>query len=184
MSKPGKEADPRVQLARAVARMKAAAADVERLAAIVAAGCQDPIAPSGKHAVVLEELRAQGCSQTVLRHYLLPVSVIVRQQDPRQLFREICTQLAPYPEHALVMAAERTLAERTSLSSPKQALDDVMAIVPRASIKITPKSHPSQWVAWMAHYATTDKGKARFYEGQQQMFELTEYPPGHWQNAA
>ena len=181
-----KPVSPVEQLARATRQAQRWLDEVKRLSAIVAGGGDGDAMPTlqSRHAAVLDELRRSGCSTLVLKHYLVPVSVIVRAKSAvaMQLFTSIATDMAQYPERLLTLAAAHTLATRTSLTAPKQAMDDAKAVMHRAREKITP-ADTSEWAAWMVHYRTSGQApKAQFSENQQQIFELTRYPPGHWEN--
>lgn len=136
----------------------------------------------GKHDLLIEELKRSGCSSVVLKAYIgKVVAQIGVPKNPRALFVELCTKLAQYPESVLAMAAERTISTRSKISAPKQVYDDVNHVLPRAQIRLTPQS--PGWKAWIIHLqASGEQGKrqAQFFENQGMMFQLSEYPSGHW----
>jgi hypothetical protein len=187
---PDKPRDPLRELRLARRRLEKAAQDVLRLSLELADNRQlstgsreeTAVAAASKHAWLIEDLRRSGCSAPVLRHYLAhAVELVAVPKHPRALFVEVCAQLAQYPERVLKMAAERTVSTRSKIATLKQVLDDVAAVLPRAQIRLTPDS--PGWKHWLAHLRTAgDRTRATFLENQGVMFQLSEYPPGHWQS--
>ena len=195
MTKPTKPTDPARALRLALKRLDRAAKDVARCAGeVAAAGSSGPAiaagasaipAFEGKHAILIEELRRSGLASHVLKHYIGKVAslITIGTKNPRALFVEICARYSAYPERVLKLAADHTVNTRSKLTTFKQVKLDIETVARTAQIKIT-TNHPG-WLPWLAHLRATNQGStATFLERQEVMFQLTEYPPGHWAQQA